>query len=82
MKTIAQVVKEYKNRKNTPKYATYGVLTDDGEISIWNNVTNSSETYYRDGNLIEFDAYNKNEGMFRHVKIVGRVVRTEQFIDE
>lgn len=78
-KTVAQVLKEYKNRQDNPEY---DVIAINDIANTYNDVTNL-KTYSENGFYwAEFDTKSRSNNEIRHIKIVGHVVRFEEFVQE
>lgn len=80
-KTVAQIVREYRNRQETPQCSNMGVkgLTDK-DTWTFSDVTNLVKISEDDYEKIEFDC--EHNGIKEHVKMIGYVTRTFQTIDE
>ena len=70
MPTIAEVVREYNNRKNA-QYARIGVTNSVGVYRIFVNPSNIKEHFENDG-ILEFDATDNIST--EHVEIVRGVI--------
>lgn len=80
MKTVKQIVDEYKNRQVKPKYENTYILLLDGENRLYQNVCNLVSFVENGRYYVEFD-YTKM-GRKIHAKRAGKVIGFEQSIDE
>jgi hypothetical protein len=72
IKTVAQIVEEYKNRQGVSEYEEIGIETTDGHSYSYNDITNLVDLQTK-LNWLEFDSKYKN--FKRHVKIQGEITR-------
>jgi len=79
-KTVADVLKEYKNRQNNLEYKWIGVLEDVGQYEQFENISNLKNTKDKYAEWLEFDTKSRNETS--HVKVLGHIVKYEQIIND
>jgi hypothetical protein len=77
-KTVQQLVDEYRNRQGNPVYEEIGIATEHEGSYSYNNVTNLK--LGQDWDEQVFDSTFK--GKKRHVKILGKIVRFVESIEE
>ena len=83
MKTINQIVEEYKNKQNNTVYAEIGVLDVNNSSFTFNDIRNFTIYPVNDIDIkgstwLEFDS--KWENKDRHIKMLGEVIRYVEFI--
>lgn len=76
MTTIAEVIAEYKARKEATEFGRIKIIEDDGSSSEYPDVTGLHETKDEFGKWIEFDYESFTFGKKLHVKLHGHVVKT------
>lgn len=80
MKTVQQIVNEYKNRQETPEYSQITIHPDpnpQGKVLVFDAVRNFETVYdKKTGRWLEFDSVY--DSVSRHVRIKGYV---NQFIE-
>ena len=81
MKTIAQVIKEYKNRIDNPVFEKIGIKTDEGNVFIYTNISNLETVYDEGGKWLEFDCIDLNTKQMHHIKIHGWIVKYDSTIE-
>ena len=75
MKTIAQVVEEYRNRQKPPQYKSIKVHASGDLIQEYYDVSNIGITYAPDGIWLEFDCVMMHSVTdATHVKLHGHVI--------
>ena len=79
-KTIADIIKEYKNRQDNPEHEWIGVLEDVGQYEQHENVSNLKTTKDEHGEWLEFDTNNRYGKS--HIKVHGHVVKYKTSINE
>ena len=76
MKTIAEVLEEYRERINATEFKTVKVMGDDGTTSEYSDVTGFHETKDEFGKWLEFDYESFTFGRKMHVKLHGHITKT------
>ena len=76
MKTVAQVVKDYKAKMNAKDFQNVKVLEDRGDVTAYPNVTGLHNTEDENGKWLEFDYESFTFGKRVHVKLHGHVIKT------
>ena len=76
MKTIAQVLKEYQDRRDATEFKRIKVLEDDGTVCEYPDVKGLHETKDKCGQWLEFyyESFTFEKKM--HVKLHGHVVKS------
>ena len=76
MKTISELVKEFKNRHAKPEYSSILLCGDNSSQRFYTNVTNVKS----DGTWLEFD--NEHHGEHKHIKTLASIAHFENILDE
>ena len=82
MKTIKQVIDEWKNRRGQPKYRRVEILHGFHCAEVHRDVVNLVEYTSTEGIYwTEFDSLKEN-GKWLHVKVRAPVIYSEEYIDD
>ena len=76
MKTIAQVVEEYRERRDATEFKRIKVMEDDGTTSEYPDVTGAHTTRDNTGLWLEFDYESYTFGCTMHVRLHGHIIKT------
>ena len=86
MKTVNDIVDEYKNRQETPEYSLIVIVDAKGKSWTYNDVTNLQTTiktteYVDNGRWVEFDSIYESKS--RHIQIYnGHIIKYIKNIPE
>ena len=75
-KTIAQVLEEYRERRDATDLKSIKVMENDGSTSEYSDVTGVHETNDGLGKWLEFDYESFTFGRKMHVRLHGHIVKT------
>lgn len=75
-KTVAQVLKEYRERRDATDFKSIKVMENDGATSEYPDITGVHETRDKDGLWLEFDYESFTFGRKMHVRLHGHIVKT------
>lgn len=82
MKTIAEVIKQYRNRQNNPEFSQIAVKTDEGNVFTYIEILNLETVYDKNGRWLEFDCTDLNTQKMHHIKMHGWVVKYDSIVEQ
>ena len=78
MITVAQVLEEYRERRDSTAFKSIKIMEDCGATSEYTNVTGVHTTKDKAGLWLEFDYDSFTHEKKMHVKVHGHIIKTIQ----